>query len=76
MLEYSRSNGFTLGCGAPIPGYPERAMNIFGAVTFGSLIKTFLPGLVWLCAFAIVEADIALYCGYESYVVKILGNKE
>jgi hypothetical protein len=51
-------------------------MNIFGAVTFGSLIKTFLPGLVWLCAFAIVEADIALFCGYESYVVKILGNKE
>jgi len=51
-------------------------MNIFGAVTFGSLIKTFLPGLVWLSAFAIVEADIAQYCGYESYVVKILGNKD
>jgi hypothetical protein len=51
-------------------------MNIFGAVTFGSLIKTFLPGLVWLCAFAIVEADIAQYRGYESYVVKILGNKD
>ncbi|EJN08673.1 hypothetical protein PMI42_07147 [Bradyrhizobium sp. YR681] len=51
-------------------------MNIFGAVTFGSLIKTFLPGLVWLSAFAIVEADIAQYWGYDSYVVKILGNKE
>ncbi|WP_298242285.1 hypothetical protein [uncultured Bradyrhizobium sp.] len=49
-------------------------MNIFGAVTFGSLIKTFLPGLVWLCAFGIVEADIAQYRGYESYVLKILGN--
>jgi fucose 4-O-acetylase-like acetyltransferase len=49
-------------------------MNIFGAVTFGSLIKTFLPGLVWLCAFGIVEADVAQYRGYESYVLKILGN--
>jgi hypothetical protein len=51
-------------------------MNIFGAVTFGSLIKTFLPGLVWLCAFAILEADIAQYGGYKSYVLKILGSKE
>jgi len=51
-------------------------MNIFGAVTFGSLIKTFLPGLVWLCAFGIVEADIAQCRGYESYVLKILGSKE
>jgi hypothetical protein len=51
-------------------------MNIFGAVTFGSLIKTFLPGLVWLCAFAILEADYAQFRGHESYVLKILGNKE
>src|SRR5215813_14054958 len=32
-------------------------MNIFGAFTFGSLIKTFLPGFVWLLAFAIVLVD-------------------
>ena len=41
-------------------------MNIFGAVTFGNLIKTFLPGLVWLIAFAILEADFAQLRGYES----------
>jgi len=34
-------------------------MNIFGAFTFGSLIKTFLPGFVWLVAIGIVEADIS-----------------
>ena len=51
-------------------------MNIFGAVTFGNLIKTFLPGLVWLIAFAILEADFAQLRGYKSYLWKILGNKE
>ena len=51
-------------------------MNIFGAVTFGSLIKTFLPGLVWLVAFVILDADLAQLCGYESYVWKILANKD
>ena len=51
-------------------------MNIFGAVTFGSLIKTFLPGLVWLIAFIIVDADLAQLCGYESYVWKTLANKD
>lgn len=25
-------------------------MNVFGAFTFGSLIKTFIPGFVWLVA--------------------------
>lgn len=34
-------------------------MNIFGAFTFGSLIKTFLPGLVWLIAIGILEADVS-----------------
>ncbi len=34
-------------------------MNIFGAFTFGSLIKTFLPGLVWLLAILILEIDVA-----------------
>jgi hypothetical protein len=32
-------------------------MNVFSAFTFGSLIKTFLPGLVWLIAIGILEAD-------------------
>lgn len=34
-------------------------MNIFGAFTFGSLIKTFLPGFVWLVAIGILDADVA-----------------
>ena len=51
-------------------------MNIFGAVTFGSLIKTFLPGLVWLVAFLILDADLAHLCGYETYVWKTLANKD
>lgn len=38
-------------------------MNIFGAFTFGSLIKTFLPGFVWLAAIVLLEADISLYFG-------------
>jgi hypothetical protein len=28
----------------------KQCMNIFGAFTFGSLIKTFIPGFVWLAA--------------------------
>ncbi|MFB9266121.1 hypothetical protein ACFFWD_23700 [Bradyrhizobium erythrophlei] len=53
-----------------------RAMNIFGAVTFGSLIKTFLPDLVWLIAFAILDNDLALLLGYESYLWSALKNKD
>jgi len=34
-------------------------MNIFGAFTFGSLIKTFLPGFVWLVAMVMVSVDLA-----------------
>lgn len=34
-------------------------MNIFGAFTFGNLIKTFLPGFVWLAAIVMLEADIS-----------------
>lgn len=33
-------------------------MNIFGAFTFGSLIKTFIPGFVWLVALAVLAAGI------------------
>ena len=35
-------------------------MNIFGAFTFGSLIKTFIPGFVLLIAVCILAADIAM----------------
>ncbi len=41
-------------------------MNIFGAFTFGSLIKTFLPGFVWLIAIAILVADGAQLLGIET----------
>jgi hypothetical protein len=34
-------------------------MNIFGAFTFGSLIKTFLPGFVWLIAILILVYDFS-----------------
>jgi hypothetical protein len=34
-------------------------LNIFSAFTFGSLIKTFIPGFVWLVAFGLVEAEIS-----------------
>jgi len=40
-------------------------MNIFGAFTFGSLIKTFLPGFVWLLAIVMFEADISQWAGHE-----------
>jgi hypothetical protein len=51
-------------------------MNIFGAFTFGSLIKTFLPGLVWLIAFAIVDYDLAKAFGYHSYLLEVLGDEK
>lgn len=41
-------------------------MNIFGAFTFGSLIKTFLPGFVWLIAFMILLADGASLVGFKT----------
>ncbi|MBN7795510.1 hypothetical protein [Parahaliea mediterranea] len=34
-------------------------MNVFGAFTFGNLIKTFLPGLIWLFGLVLLEASIA-----------------
>lgn len=40
-------------------------MNIFGSFTFGSLIKTFLPGMVWLFAIGLLEADLSRLCGTE-----------
>jgi hypothetical protein len=45
-------------------------------VTFGSLIKTFLPGLVWLIAFGILDHDLALALGYHSYVQEMFADKD
>jgi len=44
-------------------------MNIFGAFTFGSLIKTFLPGFVWLIAIAMVEGDISRLHGVSPVIL-------
>jgi hypothetical protein len=41
-------------------------MNVFGAFTFGALIKTFLPGFVWLAALAIGETELAAVLGWPS----------
>ena len=41
-------------------------MNMFGAFTFGSLIKTFLPGFVWLAAIVLFEADISQLTGSQN----------
>jgi hypothetical protein len=38
-------------------------MNIFGAFTFGSLIKTFLPGFVWLVAIVLLVVDLQEWAG-------------
>jgi hypothetical protein len=38
-------------------------MNIFGAFTFGSLIKTFLPGFAWLVAIVLLESDVQQWLG-------------
>lgn len=38
-------------------------MNIFGAFTFGSLIKTFLPGFVWLVALVLLIVDLQELAG-------------
>jgi hypothetical protein len=53
-----------ISCGTDAHGLAT--MNIFGAFTFGSLIKTFLPGFVWLIALGIVAVDIAQWRHQES----------
>ncbi len=40
-------------------------MNIFGAFTFGSLIKTFIPGFVLLMAVVLLEAGLEQLAGSE-----------
>lgn len=51
-------------------------MNIFGALTFGGLIKTFLPGFVWLVAFTIFALDLAQWRGQPSHIIEILTTKD
>lgn len=51
-------------------------MNIFGAFTFGSLIKTFLPGFVWLIAFGILEADVEQCFGQQPKIWSFLNSKD
>ena len=51
-------------------------MNIFGAFTFGSLIKTFLPGLVGLIAICLLEVDVAQVRGQNSQIWSLLTNKD
>jgi hypothetical protein len=46
-------------------------MNIFGSFTFGSLIKTFLPGVVWLLAIGVLETDISRLLGLEPFLLTI-----
>lgn len=38
-------------------------MNVFGAFTFGSLIKTFLPGFVWGVALVLLWHDLHVHLG-------------
>ncbi|KPF92973.1 hypothetical protein IP86_23700 [Rhodopseudomonas sp. AAP120] len=42
-------------------------MNVFGAFTFGALIKTFLPGFVWLAAIVLGETQLAPWFGWPSW---------
>ncbi|ABD07344.1 hypothetical protein RPB_2642 [Rhodopseudomonas palustris HaA2] len=42
-------------------------MNVFGAFTFGALIKTFLPGFVWLAALVLGETQLAPWLGWPSW---------
>jgi hypothetical protein len=51
-------------------------MNIFGAFTFGSLIKTFLPGVVWLLALGLLEADIAQARNAEPFIWSFVKDHE
>jgi hypothetical protein len=44
-------------------------MNIFGAFTFGSLIKTFLPGFVWLIAISLLESDISQFLSSKPHIM-------
>lgn len=40
-------------------------MNVFGAFTFGSLIKTFIPGFVWLIALVLLDTGLERWAGIE-----------
>ena len=47
-------------------------MNVFGSFTFGGLIKTFLPGLIWLFGLVMFEIDIAKMHGGESGALEFM----
>jgi hypothetical protein len=47
-------------------------MNIFGSFTFGSLIKTFLPGMVWLLALGVLETDISRLLQAEPFLLTLV----
>lgn len=49
-------------------------MNVFGSFTFGSLIKTFLPGLIWLCGLVMFEVDIATWRDGASHAQGFIQN--
>lgn len=51
-------------------------MNIFGSLSFASVIKTFLPGFVWLFALCLVEIDFAQLNHYPAWTPKILQSKD
>ena len=52
-------------------------MNIFGAFTFGSLIKTFIPGFVWLIALVLLETALEELAGNkEPALWSYVSNKE
>jgi hypothetical protein len=51
-------------------------MNVFGAFTFGALIKTFLPGFVWLVALVIAEADLSQAFGKEPQIWTFAQDKD
>jgi len=51
-------------------------MNIFGAFTFGSLIKTFLPGFAWLIAIGMLEADFSRLVGATPMIIPFAMENE
>jgi hypothetical protein len=53
----------------------DKAMNMFGSFRFGSIIKTFLPGLVWLGVIALALATIAELSGQPSTIIALVQNK-
>jgi hypothetical protein len=51
-------------------------MNLFGAFTFGSLIKRFLPGFVLLAALFLLDADLAQVTGRTTTLWTLAASKD